>query len=635
VHANINHTSQNNKFKVDFTNTYSYTRNQVNPGDLTGALTNAPDFPPLYDSVGNLNWQTGSLQISNPLASLLTEYDIQTNNLLSNLQLGYNILKNLVVKTALGYNYIQQNEVSVSPKAAINPVFFTLVPSGSSFFGNNAFKSWIIEPQMEYNTKISKGKLNVSLGATFQQTLNSGSAISATGFASDALLKSVASAGSVTAIDGANKQYRYDALYGRVNYNWQDKFNVNFTGRRDGSSRFGPDKQFGNFGAVGAAYIFSNENFIQKNLPFISYGKLRSSYGTTGNDQITDYAFMDTWNSTAYLPYQGQAGLFPLRLFNPDLAWEINKKLEGAMELGLFQDRIRFSLSYFRNRSSNQLVSYRLPVQTGFTSITKNFPALIQNAGLEIEAGLLIIQSKQFSWTTKFNFTNSKSKLIQYDSIQTSPYASRYVVGQPLSVIYRYKYLGVDPATGLFQFQDVNGDGKFDSKDYQIGGYTEPKYYGGIDNIFSYRRFEIDIFFEFKKQLGLNYLGNIYSSPPPGSMRNQPVQVMNYWQKPGDIVPLEKPSATASTAAYKAWSTLGASDGIYSDASYIRLKNLSISYNLPDNWLAKLHIQGSRIYLLGQNLLTITNYEGADPETRSLFTLPPLKTVVVGIQLTL
>ncbi len=169
-------------------------------------------------------------------------------------------------------------------------------------------------------------------------------------------------------------QYRYHAVFGRINYNWKDKYIFNLTGRRDGSSRFGPGKRFSNFGAVGVAWIFSEENFFEKHLSFLSYGKLRVSYGVTGNDQIGDYEFLDTFSLTSY-PYQGNIGLYPTRLFNPDFAWERNRKLEGALDLGFMQDRIFLRAGYYRNRSDNQLISLPLPPSIGFASIRSNLPA--------------------------------------------------------------------------------------------------------------------------------------------------------------------------------------------------------------------------------------------------------------------
>src|SRR5690606_27400325 len=143
-------------------------------------------------------------------------------------------------------------------------------------------------------------------------------------------------------------EYRYNAVFGRVNYGYNEKYFLNLTGRRDGSSRFGPGKQFANFGAIGAAWLFSRESFFEENLSWLSFGKLRGSYGTTGSDLIGDYKYLNTYGLTG-VGYAGIVGLEPNQLFNPDFSWETNKKVEGAIELGFLKDRLQLSIAHYRN----------------------------------------------------------------------------------------------------------------------------------------------------------------------------------------------------------------------------------------------------------------------------------------------
>src|SRR5690606_8101548 len=157
----------------------------------------------------------------------------------------------------------------------------------------------------------------------------------------------------------------------------KNRYIINLTARRDGSSRFGPGNQYANFGAVGAAWIFSNEEF-SRNLPLISFGKIRGSFGTTGNDQIGDYQFLDTYSTGSV--YQGNVGLTPTRLFHPDFKWELNKKYEAAIEIGLLHNRIFLTGSYYQHRSSNQLVGIPLAGTTGFTTMQANWDANVQNS---------------------------------------------------------------------------------------------------------------------------------------------------------------------------------------------------------------------------------------------------------------
>ncbi|MEI9806650.1 MAG: TonB-dependent receptor [Bacteroidota bacterium] len=295
-------------------------------------------------------------------------------------------------------------------------------------FSNSSFRNWIAEPQINWKPKLGKGVFDVLVGTTFLDQRNEGLAQSASGFSSEGLMKNLAAGTTRTTATNYYSQYRYNAIFGRINYNLNRKYIINITGRRDGSSRFGPGKQFANFGAAGLGWIFSKENFIQKALPFLSFGKLRASYGTSGNDQIGDYQYLDAYTSSGI--YQGGVGLTPVRLSNPDFAWEINKKLEAAIDLGFMQDRILLAVSWYRNRSSNQLVGFPLAPTTGFASIQGNFPATIQNTGVEVELEAAIIQRKDLSWTASFNLSIPRNKLIAFPDIETFPvYVNQYVVG--------------------------------------------------------------------------------------------------------------------------------------------------------------------------------------------------------------
>jgi len=625
-HLNLHHNSTNQKFTANLTGNYSYDNNQLTSNDLTSYLTLPPNLPQLYTDDGRLNWEEGGVGFINPLGDLLRKYTAKTDNLLSNLQLGYQLVPGLTIKTSFGYNIILVDETSFVPKLSRNP---QTSPSASAIFGNNRFNSWSIEPQAEYQKNIGKGKLHVLIGSSWQQIVNKRSTIQGTGYTNDALLGSINGASSLTVTDGYS-QYRYTAFFGRINYNWRDKYILNLTGRRDGSSRFGPNKQFANFGAAGAAWIFSNESFIKKKLSFLSFGKLRGSYGVTGNDQIGDYQYLDSWSPTSNR-YQSTS-LVPTRLFNGDYSWEINKKVEGSIELGFLKDRILFSGTFFRNQSSNQLVNYSLPSQTGFQNIIRNFPAVVENKGWEITLATINFSNKNFKWTSAANLTIPQNTLVSFPGLKSSSYASNYVEGKSLSIVYGYHLLGVDPATGIYQFEDVDKDGTISLKDYVPSYNLDPKFYGGLNNTFNYKNWELSVFFEFRKQTGFNYNNYPINNFTPGMMFNLPVIMLNRWQRPGDIRNIQQ-FTQDYTPAFDAQYNFTLSDGRFSDASYARLKNLYLAYSLPEPLKKKIHLNGCRFYLAGQNLLTITNYEGSDPETQNLFILPPLKTLTAGIQL--
>jgi TonB-linked SusC/RagA family outer membrane protein len=633
AHFNLTHSSQEKRFSLSLTGNYVADKNELHFGDPSRFIALAPNIQ-LYDSAGKINWQEGGVTFGtsvgdNPLANLNTKYIGNFSNLISNLQLSYKLFSALNLRLNLGYNVVNNNEKEINPSTSIDPNTGQLP---YSYFGTGNLKSWIVEPHAEYNQKLGKGKLNVLLGATAQENVSTGIFVNASNFSSNLFLNSIAGAGNVTT-NNSYGQYRYNALFGRVNYNWSEKYILNLSGRRDGSSRFGPNKRFSNFGAVGAAWLFSNEKGFHKAVSFISFGKIRGSYGVTGNDQIGDYRFIDTWTASS-TTYQGISTLSPSSLYNPNYEWEVNKKFEMALELGLIKDRLLFSIAYFQNRSGNQIVQYSLPVQTGFSFIGKNLEATVQNSGIEFQLTSKNFISEKFSWTTAFNLTINKNKLLSFPGLAASSYATTYVIGEPLSVKKVFQYLGVD-SSGIYQFTDSNKDGKFDNTDRVTIVNTNPHFYGGFQNTFSYKGLQLSFFFEFKKQVGLNYLNTLFGYTPGTAFRNQPIIVLNRWQKTGDVTEVQKFTATFGTPAYKAGASyLGSSGAIYSEASFIRFKNLALSYSISETKLKARHLENVRVFLQAQNLFTITKYVGADPENQNMYKLPPLRTITAGIQFT-
>lgn len=633
LHFNLSHKSSNKKFESIFSGLYSNETNKLIQRDLTQFINLPPDFV-LYDSTGKPAWSQNGIPINYinsglaymPSAELLSSYTSINENALGSIQLSYKLSRKINLKLNSGYNKFTSDEVSINPRSSFSPLTSQLA---FSKFATGSSTSWNVDPQIEVQQPFKRGNISVLLGSTFQERTTKSTFINASDYTSDYLLNSIAAAGRIRATNTA-EQYRYTAYFGRVNLNWENKYILNLSARRDGSSRFGPGNKFANFGALGSAWILSNESFFQRKIKFLSYSKLRFSYGITGNDQIGNYKYLDLWNSTTS-NYQNVPGLQPNSLFNPNFEWEKNKKIEAAIELGAIKDRILFSLAYYRNRSSNQLINYQLPDQTGFTGITKNLPALVQNSGIEIAVTTKNISSKRFNWTSSFNITIPKNKLVSFPGLGSSSYNLFYKEGQSLNIISRAKFLGVDPTTGTYMVEDYNKDGIISFPgDYQFLGNTDPKFYGGVQNSFEYSRVTLSFFLDFRKQIGLNYLAQIDRNPP-GIALNQPSIVLNRWQNAGDNAIIQKLTSMfyGSTAATGA-NYLSHSDGIYSDASFIRLKNVSLSYAFSPAFLKKLHIENSRIYINAQNPLLITKYKGSDPETQDIYVLPPLKTFVIG-----
>lgn len=625
LHTNLHHESENNKFKLHFSANYVNQDNKLPSTDFTTtAMSLAPNAPALYDAEGNLNWENNTW--SNPLASLEGKFIAKTNDLIANSVLSYQLFPNLELKSSFGYTHLQYQEFRSSPSTLFNPAFNISSTNASILVNNSNRSSWIIEPQINWQKAFGKTKLNALIGGTFQNQKAEQLISRGRSFTSNSLIFDLASAATISILNNQTSQYKYQAFFGRLNWNWDSKYILNLTARRDGSSRFGPGKQFAVFGAVGAAWLFAKEDFIAHNFFAMSFGKLRASYGTTGNDQIGDYQFINTYSSTGN-SYQGTVGLQPSRLFNPNYGWETNKKLEIALETGWLQDRIFFSWAWYSNRSSNQLVGIPLPATTGFPSLQANLDATVQNTGIEMTLSTTNIQKKNFSWTSNFNLTVPKNKLIAFPGLESSTYANKYVIGKSITIQKLYNSTGVDPQTGIYSFEDVNGDNRLSFSDdaHSIRDFM-PKFFGGLQNHLEYKGWQLDFTFQFVKQQNFNW---VYIAGLPGVAINQPVYALENWQNPGDHSLYQKYSSGNNYDVVDAYYNYIASNAAVSDASYIRLKNLALSYTLAPHWIKGLKC---KIYLQGQNLLLFSPYKGADPEFRAAGYLPPLKVINMGMQ---
>lgn len=627
VYSNLNHESEDKKFHINFSMGYTAQENNQPATDITRqSILLAPNAPALYDAEGNLNWENSTW--TNPLSELIGKYISKSNDLFANSLLSYAILPNLIAKASFGFTDTRFEDSRTQPSTMRDPAYKSGSENSSIYVNTTTRKSWIIEPQLSWSKSFGKGKTEVLLGGTFQQQTASQLLQEAYGFSSNSLIYNLSSAFNVYDNIDSESVYKYQAFFGRVNFSWNERYILNLTGRRDGSSRFGPDKQFATFGAIGSAWLFSNENFVKENLGFLSFGKLRASYGTTGNDQIGDYQFLNTYSSSGN-NYGGVNGLEPTLLFNSDFGWEVNKKFEVALETGFCQDRIFITAGWYTNRSSNQLVGIPLPASTGFNSIQANLDATVENKGTELTLRTVNFQRQSFNWTTNFNLSFSENKLVSFPNLKASTYKNQYVIGEPLNIKKVYHYTGLDPATGIYQFEDYNGDGLIAAtEDKQFIRNLNPKYYGGLQNTISYQNWQLDFLFQFVNQLNYSASNN---TGAPGSMNNQHVRVIDHWQNPGDNTTFQRYSTGANSTVATAYNRYANSNAVITDASFIRLKNLSLSYSVPQQWLKGMKC---RVVFEGQNLLTFTSYKGADPESSYTRSLPPLKVFTTGLQLT-
>jgi TonB-linked SusC/RagA family outer membrane protein len=629
---NLDHSAFEKKLNIAFSVSYTNDNTSIPTSDIS-SLYNLPPNYPLYDANGKYYWLAGS-GLSNPLALLGKKYKGVTSSLIANSNISYKIIDGLTAKVNLGYTNTLLDQNSPNPASLQNPANN---PTSSSVFTNTKAQNWIVEPTIDYTKTIGQGKLTAVLGGSLQQNTNNALFITGNNYGNEDLLGSLVGAGNTVVTYNTLLTYKYNAIFGKLNYDWQEKYLLNATFRRDGSSRFGTNNKFGTFGAIGAGWVFSKEDFVKNSLPFLSFGKLRGSYGTTGNDQIPNFIYLNLYTPVA--AYQNGSATNIVTLPNQNIQWETTKKLEFAIDLGFLQDRISFTANYFRNRSTDQISNAGIATQSGYNSYTENLPALIQNRGYELELNTTNVNSKDFSWKTNVNFTFIQNKLLEFPGIEQTFYANTYVVGQPLNLVRLYHYTGVNPANGQATFEDRDGNGSITINDRYIADLGTP-FFGGFNNSFSYKNFELGVFFQFNHRFGVTRILNTR----PGALVNQNTFWLDRWMPGSTEGNIPGASAVAGSPIYTSYNNYTSSDAAYGDASYLKLRSVNLSYTLPSSFARKIKMSNCSIYVQGQNLYTWaknkyildteTTVQGGPPGlgTGTISqVIPPLRTIVFGI----
>lgn len=640
MHFNIGGVSNNKKLSFQLFGNFMVDDNKLPGNDLTQtAVLLEPIAPELFNEDGELNWALDKSGIStwnNPLVPVLYyKYSNRTKNLISSLNLNYRLLPFVTIMANLGYNSLSNRDFTLIPIKAYNP---EIRANGirSASFGDRTYNTWSIEPQIEFRRAFKKYNIEIIGGSAIQQTESDSRGIGASGFSNDESLLNPAAATSIVYRTPTYFMYKYSALFGRANLRYSEKYILSINGRRDGSSRFGSKSMFHNFGSIGLAWILSEEKFFRRYKNVFSFAKIRGSYGTTGSDQISNYSFLSLYSRIgATVPYQSTSALEPTGLANPNLQWEETKKLQVGVEVGAFKDRILFTSNFARNRSSNQLIRYNVPAIVGFTAFTGNFDATVQNVSAEFLITASIINRKNFSWSSSFNLTIPKNKLIKFSTLEAlTSFRNLYMVGKPLDLRRMYQLDGVDSSTGRYLFGDSKGvqTSNRTEVDIHVSRSGHLKYYGGFENIIKYKGVELTVLLQFTRQYGSGFYFNNGTSVSPGrfvsSSSNQPISVLRRWRNKGDITNVQRFSTNLPVEILT-------TDKNYVDASFIRLKNVSLSWEVPKEIAERAKLKSSKVYVQGQNVLTITRYDGLDPETMSQSSLPPLLVFTAGVLLTL
>jgi TonB-linked SusC/RagA family outer membrane protein len=610
--------SQNDRISDD--NSYS------TPGQLVAQVP----ISPFLDDKGQIN---NSTLYPNGL------YDAQYNSntmvtfrTLGNVFLNYKFLPSLSFRSELGADISNINEDG----------YFGLL--SSDFAGKGQGQSFVSQDvalntnnYFTFTPNIGKDhSLSAVAGMSYLQDDFNTTQVQGEQFPSD-IVKKLVAAGSITFGSSQAQRYTFLSYFARANYAYKNKYLAAVSLRSDGSSRFGPNSRYGVFPAASVAWVASEEDFLKGN-SVLNFLKIRASYGTTGNAEIGENRFMTLLSITSY---PNMAGYSPYQLGNPDLKWEKTKQVDVGVEFALFDNRLSGEVDYYNKQTSDLLLRANVPYTSGYGFQYKNIGNM-ENKGVEIMLNSVNIDSRDFKWTTTLNAAYNKNKVknIGGQIIESPSGEQRAVEGEPIGVFFMPKFAGVDPENGdaLFIGPDGKPTNDYSAAPRMVVGKSNPDWTGGLANTFSSHGFELSALFSFVSGNDIyNRAGRYQDNGFAGRVLfdNQKLDILNRWQKKGDITDVPR------VTKYFANGANDQSSRWISDGSYIRLKSITLGYNLPKKATEALKISGLRVYVAGYNLWTITKFVG-DPEVNSdvmgniaggidYYTIPQAKQVTVGL----
>ncbi len=630
---NLNH-QVNDRFRIGIKTGITSSLNNRVPGDqsINGVLPNAISKPPIYavtDENGNY-LEEGFWD--NPVAvgkEALNESKVFRN--ISNINWEYDILPGLVFKNQWGFDYYGLEERRYEPTTTDRGA----ESDGIALSGRTEVRRLTQLSTLNYEFSLGSD-LNISLlaGYSFETEDEGSNFIRAINFPSDQL-QYILSASTIEEASSFAQQYGISSIFGRAKFVFKDKYIVTANVRRDGSSNFGQNNQYGYFPGVSAAWRIYDEAFMS-GAALLSDLKLRIGYGLAGNDQIGRFRYLNTYSSG--FNYGSNPGLVPSRIPNPDLKWESTAQLDAGIDVGFLQDRLTMTFDYYINTTEDLLLQRPIPGSSGFSSVSANVGAL-KNTGMELSLNGKILDGS-FTWNTNLNISRNQNEVTELYNDQPITDIGRgnnaVIVGESIGVFYMLKSLGVDPSTGDLVFDDVNNDNQITDADRQIVGDPNPDFYGGLTNSFAYKSFDLTVFLQFNVGNEIfNGVRQYTENMTFGDNDNQLATINRRWRQPGDRAPVPRINGTYNNDITSHY---------LEDGSFLRIKNISFGYNLPKSWIKGAKLSSARVYLNLQNIWVWTDYSGYDPEVNysgidpvragtDFFTFPQPTSMMAGINL--
>lgn len=580
----------------------------------------------------------------NPMLSVKgAYYNTVINRMLGNLYGQAQINKNLTFRTEFGMDQLNQTEEGYyGPITERN----TSYPRGGGFTSADQILNFNTNNFLRYVGSIGDThQFDAVAGMSYQEQNLFNQSAEAESFPAPAYKKLV-SAGTKSDATSTENEFSFLSYFGRLNYKLMDKYLVALSGRFDASSRFGPNSRWGFFPAASLGWIVSDEKFLSDS-KWLSFLKLKASYGLTGNAEIGNYPWQGLWSGDG--AYSGIPGQRPIQLANPDLKWETTASFDIGVEFGILNNRLSAEVDYYVRNTRDLLLAVEVPGTSGFASQIRNLGKL-ENKGIEFSINSENIVGRNFRWSTNINFGLNRNKITDLNGQELGVgNINRAREGQPIGVFVGREFAGADPANGdaLYIKNTVGADGKIDrtpTNDYNeanevVLGSPNPDFIYGMRNTFTYRGFDLDILLQGLQGNNVYDGGGQYmSASGSNGFDNQTRDQLAAWKNPGDItmVPQARMFYANGVDPSNRW--------LY-DGSYLRVKQLTLGYNLPKSVLTKVRLERARFYLRGQNLFTITNYKGWDPEVNAdyqasninqgvdFYSVPQVRAIIFGINI--
>jgi TonB-dependent starch-binding outer membrane protein SusC len=606
-------------------------------------LVALPAVQPKYDTLGELNTET--VYFNGLIAARDNFVASNTYRVLESAYISWEPIRGLTWRTDAALDLTSQKEDE----------FRGRLTNDGSPDGDGVSRSMIIAKlttnnYLSFSRQIGEvSNIEVVTGMAFENIKREWNTINATGFPSDAF-QTIASATTAAFFSSAETSFAYISYFGRLNYKLSDKYLLGASVRRDGSSRFGTNSRYGTFPAASLGWIVSRESFLQ-NAEWLSFLKLRSSYGVTGNSGIDNFAHLGTYVGA---DYAGVSGIRPWSLASPDLKWETTGQFDVGIDFGFLRNRINGEIDYYQKKTTDLLLAKTLPTTSGYSGVIDNV-GVLENKGWEF-----VINSNNlvgdFKWNSSLNISQNRNKILRLGSDEGEDYPdiigaangiNRVREGEPLGVFVTRKYAGVNPDNGraMYEMEDGTTTDDYNLAPNLVVGDPNPDLVGGMTNNFEYKGFDLNVLVSFVYgNMVYNGGGKYQSNQGSDFFDNQTKDQMDRWQQPGDDTDIPRAYFWGNE-----YSGTNPSSRYIQDASYLRIKSISLGYNLQAQWLERAKLRSCRIYASASNLFTWTNYSGWDPEVNfvgtnrttttsnitqgyDFYTAPQARTISVGIR---